>query len=83
MQKHSIGRFRTRKMTSNKDRLFVELLPKLKEAHSYFRFSAIQTAVNDAELEITDGSLKQYINEAVHRGIIHDATEKGGHFVMF
>lgn len=60
-------------MASNKDRLFEELLPKLKEAHSYFRFSAIQTAVNDAELEITDGSLKQYINEAVHRGIIHDA----------
>lgn len=60
-------------MASNKDRLFEELLPKLKEAHSYFRFSAIQTVVNDAELEITDGSLKQYINEAVHRGILHDA----------
>ena len=60
-------------MTTNKDRLFEELLPKLKEAHSYFRFSAIQTAVNEAELEITDGSLKQYINEAVHRGILHDA----------
>jgi hypothetical protein len=60
-------------MASNKDRLFEELLPKLKEAHIYFRFSAIQTAVNEAELEITDGSLKQYINKAVHRGILHDA----------
>ena len=59
--------------STNKQILFETLLPKLKEAHSYFRFSAIQTAVNEAELEITDGSLKQYINEVVHRGIFHDA----------
>lgn len=58
---------------SNKHTLFCELLPALKTQQNYFRYSSIQTAVNDAELEITDGSLKQYIKEAVHRGIIHDA----------
>lgn len=57
----------------DKQTLLFNVLSKLKDKQNYFRFSAIQTAVNDAELEITDGSLKQYINEAVHRGIIHDA----------
>lgn len=60
-------------MTSNKDTLFCELLPALMAQQNYFRYSAIQEAVDDSELKITDGSLKQYINEAVHRGVLYDA----------
>ena len=52
---------------------FFNVLGKLKEWRAYFPTAAVQTAVNDAELSLTDGSLKVYLSEAVAQGHLHDA----------
>ncbi|HMO49849.1 MAG TPA: TaqI-like C-terminal specificity domain-containing protein [Kiritimatiellia bacterium] len=57
----------------DKDTLFFSVLGGLKERAAYFSFKAIQTAANDAELELGDGSLKVYLNKAVKQGLLHDA----------
>jgi len=59
--------------TDDKQALLFQVLGKVKEKHAYFRFSAIQTEANEAELKITESSLKTYVSEAVQLGLIYDA----------
>jgi hypothetical protein len=53
--------------------LFFELLAGLKAGRSHFPLTEVQTAVNDAELTLTDDTLKVYLSEATKQGLIHDA----------
>lgn len=59
--------------TDDKQTLFFNILGKLKEGPAYFPTAAIQTAANEAELSLTDGSFKAYLSEAVAKGLLHDA----------
>ncbi len=62
-----------RPVASAKQRLYTEILGRLKELSPYFTHKAIQTAINDAELGIKDEVLNVYLHQAVKQGIIHDA----------
>lgn len=59
--------------TDDKQTLFFSVLGKLKDGPAYFPTAAIQTAANEAELSLTDGSFKAYLSEAVAKGLLHDA----------
>ena len=56
-----------------KQTVFFNLLGRLKERRAHFSLTEVQSAVNDAELSLTDGTLKVYLSEAVGKGLIHDA----------
>jgi hypothetical protein len=56
-----------------KQNVFFNLLGRLKERRAHFSLTEVQSAVNDAELSLTDGTLKVYLSEAVSKGLIHDA----------
>jgi len=61
-------------MTSSlKERLFHEVLPALGKDAAYFSFNQIKAAVAARRLGIADASLKVYLNEALRKGVIHDA----------
>ena len=53
--------------------LFTRILGRLKEQQAYFSHTAIQKAVNEAELGLKDSSLKVYLTQAVKQGLIYDA----------
>lgn len=57
----------------DKDKLFHTLLGKLKERSAYFTKDQIVAELNDAELDLADSTLKQYLNEAQKKRIIFDA----------
>jgi hypothetical protein len=57
---------------SNKAHLHT-LLAELGRRSPYFSYKAIQVAVHDAELDLKNRSLKNYLTEAVDQKIIHDA----------
>lgn len=56
-----------------KAQLFAKVLPALKERSAYFSHKSIQTAVNEAELQIEDAVLNVYLTQATKQGLIHDA----------
>lgn len=56
-----------------KGKLFNEVLAHLKGRAAYFPTAAIREAVRNADLPITDGSLRVYLSEAVAKGVLHDA----------
>jgi len=56
-----------------KQTMFFDVLGKLKARRAHFSLTEVQSAVNDAELSLTDGTLKVYLSEAVAKGLIHDA----------
>jgi hypothetical protein len=57
----------------DKSALFYRILGGLKERQAYFSHTAIQTAANEAELQLADETLNVYLTQAVKQGIIHDA----------
>jgi len=57
----------------DKSALFYGILGGLKERQAYFSHTAIQKAVNEAELQIPDEVLNVYLTQAVKQGLIHDA----------
>ena len=58
---------------SLKDRLFHEVLPALGREAAYFSFARIKAAVAARRLGIGDASLRVYLNEALRKGVVHDA----------
>lgn len=56
-----------------KQTILFQILGRLKEASAHFSHTAIQAAVNDAELSINDDVLNGYLSHAVKQGLIHDA----------
>lgn len=58
---------------SLKDRLFHEVLPALGRDAAYFSFARIKAVVAARKLGIGDASLRVYLNEALRKGVVHDA----------
>lgn len=56
-----------------KRKLFTDVLAPLKGHAAYFSTAAIREAVRNANLPITDGSLRVYLSEAVAKGVVHNA----------
>ena len=56
-----------------KQTVFFDLLSKLKARRAHFSLTEVQAAVNDAELSLSDDTLKVYLSEATKQGLIHDA----------
>lgn len=61
------------KSTSRKSLLFTRLLPALKEQCSYFSLATVKRALNEAEIELADDTLREYMSEAMATGIVADA----------
>lgn len=57
----------------DKGTLLFKVLGDLKAKAPYFSYKAIQAAVNEAELELKDSSLKSYLSRAVKEGVVYDA----------
>jgi hypothetical protein len=56
-----------------KRKLFTDVLAQLKGRAAYFPTAAVRAAVRNANLPITDGSLRVYLSEAVAKGLVHNA----------
>ncbi|MDA3885852.1 MAG: hypothetical protein PF638_09695 [Candidatus Delongbacteria bacterium] len=50
-----------------------EVIEKLKKQKKYFSYENIKALLEEEKLEITPSSLKSYVFELVHKGIIFDA----------
>lgn len=57
----------------NKTALFTHVLPALKERAAYFSIEAIRRRLTELRLDISDGSLRQYLSDAMAEGLIFDA----------
>jgi hypothetical protein len=58
---------------SKKSILFTGILPILKEKSAYFSLSAVKRAIAEAEIELADDTLREYMSEAMSSGIVFDA----------
>lgn len=58
---------------SNKAKLFTRVLPELAAAAPYFSIAAVKRRLAELQLRVTAGSLRQYLSEAMEKGLIHDA----------
>lgn len=58
---------------SRKASLFTRILPVLKVKSAYFSLSSIKRALTDAEIELADDTLREYMSEAMASGIVSDA----------
>jgi hypothetical protein len=59
--------------TSRKTLLFTRLLPTLKEQSAYFSIAAVKRALVEAEIELADDTLREYMSKAMRAGIVNDA----------
>jgi hypothetical protein len=59
--------------TSRKTFLFTRLLPTLKEQSAYFSLAAVKRALTEADIELADDTLREYMSEAMKSGIVADA----------
>ena len=50
-----------------------QILPALKANASYFPLAAVRFRLGELGVEIAEGSLRQYISEAMAKGVVHDA----------
>jgi len=57
----------------NKAALLTRILPALKEQSAYFTLSAVKHAVAEAEIDLADDTLREYMSEAMSSGIVVDA----------
>lgn len=53
--------------------LATRILPALKEKNSYFSLTAVKQALADADIELADDTLREYMSEAMSSGIVTDA----------
>jgi hypothetical protein len=58
---------------SRKAKLFTRILPELAAAAPYFALPAVKRRLAELQIEIADGSLLQYMSDAVAEGVVHDA----------
>jgi hypothetical protein len=45
--------------------LFTGILPVLKEQSAYFSLAAVKRALTDAEIDLADNTLREYMSEAM------------------
>ncbi len=60
---------------SNKARLFARILPELAAAAPYFSLDAVKRRLEKSQIAVTEGSLRQYMSDAMEQGIVHDAGQ--------
>ena len=58
---------------TKKSILFTRLLPTLKDQSAYFSLAAVKRALAEAEIELADDTLREYMSEAMSTGIVSDA----------
>lgn len=58
---------------TKKSALFSCLLPTLKAQSAYFSLAAVKRALAEAEIELADDTLREYMSEAMKTGIVSDA----------
>jgi hypothetical protein len=61
------------KTSSKKSLLFTLILSTLEEQSTYFSLSAVKRALADADIELADDTLREYMSEAMATGIVNDA----------
>ena len=59
--------------SSKKATLFARILPDIKAKIAYFSIDAVRRALAAAGIEITDDTLREYMSEAMSKGIVSDA----------
>lgn len=63
----------TRSRSSRKQILLSRVLPGLKENSAYFSLAAVKHSLAEAEIELADDTLREYMSEAMASGIVSDA----------
>jgi hypothetical protein len=53
--------------------LFTRIIPTLKEQSAYFSLNAVKRALADADIDLADNTLREYMSEAMATGIVSDA----------
>jgi len=66
----------TTAVASKKSYLLTRLLPTLKEKSPYFSLAAVKRALAEAEIELADDTLHEYMSEAMKTGIVADAGRR-------
>ena len=61
------------KTSSKKLLLFTYTLPALEEQSAYFSLNAVKRALADANIDLSDDTLREYMSEAMASGIVTDA----------
>jgi hypothetical protein len=56
-----------------KTRLFTLILPSLKKKSVYFSLAAVKRALTNADIELADDTLREYMSEAMATGIVTNA----------
>jgi len=59
--------------SSKKSLLFNPILSTLKEKSAYFSLNAVKRALADADIDLADDTLREYVSEAMATGIVSDA----------
>ena len=61
------------RLPSRKNVLLCQVLPKLKGMSSYFSLAAVKRSLSDANIELADDTLREYMSAAMAAGIVSDA----------
>lgn len=61
------------KLPSRKQLLLSRVLPGLKEKSAYFSLAAVKQSLSDANIELADDTLREYMSAAMAAGIVSDA----------
>jgi hypothetical protein len=61
------------RISSKKSLLFTLILPTLKQQSAYFSLAAVKRALTNADIELADDTLREYMSEAMSAGIVSDA----------
>lgn len=59
--------------SSRKNVLLSQVLPKLKGMSSYFSLAAVKRSLSDANIELADDTLREYMSAAMAAGIVSNA----------
>jgi len=62
-----------KKDPSKKAVLISRILPALKDKNAYFPLAAVKRAVAEADIELSDDTLREYMSEAMKTGIVGNA----------
>ena len=56
-----------------KKQLLTRILPAIKRQSAYFSLDAVRSAANQAKIELSEDTLREYMSEAMASGIVSDA----------
>lgn len=59
--------------SSRKNVLVSQVLPKLKGMSSYFSLAAVKRSLSDANIELADNTLREYMSAAMAEGVVSNA----------